>query len=53
MNHCIAYLMVAGLALAASPRPVATVSPVGHPAGPVDILIEGSPQPRYAQRGPN
>jgi hypothetical protein len=51
MNHCIAYLTVAGLALAASPRPVATVSPVGYPGGPVDILIEGTPQPRYAHDG--
>src|SRR5580765_3026697 len=51
MNHCFSYLIVAGLALAASPRPVATASPVGYPGGSVDILIEGAPQPRYAHDG--
>jgi hypothetical protein len=51
MNHCTAYLMVAGLALAAGQGLVATASPVGHPGGPVDILIEGAPQPRYAHDG--
>jgi len=42
MNHYIAYLMAAGLALAASHGPVMSASPLRHPNGTVDILIDGA-----------
>jgi hypothetical protein len=46
-----AYLFAAGLALAAGPRAVMSASPV-HPAGAdVELLVDGTPQPRYAHNG--
>ncbi|MGB7218002.1 MAG: hypothetical protein WBD07_04250 [Vicinamibacterales bacterium] len=51
MNDRIAYLMAAGLALAATPRTVMSASPVRQPVGGVEILVGGAPQPRYAHDG--
>ena len=51
MNHRFAYLMAAGLALAAGSRAVMSASPVRHPVGDVDILVDGAPQPRYGHDG--
>ena len=51
MNHRFAYLIVAGLALAAGPRAVMSAAPVRHPVGDVDILVDGAPQRRYAHGG--
>jgi hypothetical protein len=51
MNHRIAYLIVAALALAAGPGAVMSASPVRHPSGDVDILVDGAPQRRYAHDG--
>jgi hypothetical protein len=50
MNH-FAYLATATLMLAASPWAVRSNSPVHHPAGNVDILVDGAPQPRYPHDG--
>lgn len=50
MNHRVAYLMAAGLALAAGPR-LMSASPVRPAVGDVDILVDGAPQPRYAHDG--
>ena len=49
MNHRFAYLMTAGLALAAGPS--MSASPVRAAAGDVDILVDGAPQPRFAHEG--
>jgi hypothetical protein len=51
MNHRFAYLMAAGLALAAGPRAVMSASPVRHSVADVDILVDGVPEPRYAHDG--
>jgi len=51
MNHRFAYLMAAGLALAAGPRAVTSASPVRHSVADVDILVDGAPEPRYAHDG--
>ena len=51
MNHSFAYLMAAGLALAAGPRAAMSASPVRHSVEEVDILVDGAPQPRYAHDG--
>ena len=51
MNHSFAYLMAAGLALAAGPRAAMSASPVRHSVADVDILVDGAPQPRYAHDG--
>src|SRR4249920_415499 len=51
MNQRFAYLMAAGLALAAGPHTAMSASPLRHPVGEVDILIDGAPQPRYAHNG--
>src|SRR5436309_6182995 len=51
MNHSFAYLMAAGLALAAGPRAAMSASPVRHSVGDVDILVDGAPQPRYPHGG--
>jgi hypothetical protein len=51
MNHRFAHVIVAGLALAAGPRAVMSASPLRQPAGDVDILVGGAPQPRYAHEG--
>src|SRR5436190_17721020 len=51
MNHRFAYLMAAGLALAAGPRAAMSASPVRHSVEEVDILVDGAPQPRYAHDG--
>ena len=51
MNDRFAYLMAAGLALAAGPHTVMSGSPLRTPVGEVDILVDGAPQPRYAHDG--
>ena len=51
MNHRFAYLIVAGLGLAAGPHAVMSASPVPHPVGDVNILVDGAPQRRYAHDG--
>ncbi len=51
MNHRFAYLLAAGIALAAGPHTVMSAAPVRHSAGDVDILVDGAPQPRYAHDG--
>src|SRR5687767_7898836 len=50
MNHRLAYLIVAGFALAAGPH-AAIAASSAHPAGDVDIIVDGAPQPRYAHDG--
>jgi len=50
MNRYFAYLMVAGLALAAGPH-LMSASPVRPAVGDVDILVDDAPQPRYAHDG--
>ena len=53
MNQRFAYLMAAGLALAAGPHAVISASSQGHSVavGDVDILVDGARQPRYAHEG--
>ena len=51
MNCRFAYLIAAGLALAASPNTVLSASPVRQPVGEVDILVDDAPRPRYAHDG--
>ena len=53
MNQRFAYLMAAGLALAAGPHAVISASPQGHSVavGDVDIIVDGARQPRYAHEG--
>jgi hypothetical protein len=51
MNNRFAYLMAAGLALAAGPRAVMSASPIRQSVADVDILVDGAPQPRYAHDG--
>lgn len=51
MRNRFACLIAAGLALAAGPRAEVSASPVRHPVGEVDILVDGAPQPRYAHDG--
>jgi len=51
MNHRFACLMVAVLALAAGAGGVMSASPVRHPSGDVEILVDGAPQRRYAHDG--
>ena len=50
MNHRFAYLMAAGLALAAGAHAVLSASTERQSAG-VDIIVDGAPQPRYAHDG--
>ena len=53
MHHRFAYLMAAGLALAAGPNLVISASPQGQSVavGDVDIIVDGARQPRYAHEG--
>jgi hypothetical protein len=51
MKHRFAYLMAACLALTAGPHAVMSASPVRHPVGDVDILVDGTPQPHYPHDG--
>ena len=51
MNHRFAYLMAAGLALAAGPRVVMFASPAFHSVADVDVLVDGAPERRYAHDG--
>src|ERR1700704_4612418 len=53
MNQRFAYLMAAGLALAAGPHAVISASPQGQSVavGDVDVLVDGASQPRYAHEG--
>jgi hypothetical protein len=51
MNNRFACLIAAGLALVATTHTVMSASPVHHSAGDVDILVNDTPQPRYAHNG--
>ena len=56
MNQRFAYLMAAGLALAAGPHTVISASPQGRSvavedADTIDIIVGGARQPRYAHKG--
>jgi hypothetical protein len=51
MNHRVACLMAAGLALAAGPRTVMSAAPVRHPAGSIEILVDGAPRRAYSHQG--
>ena len=51
MNHRFAYLLAAGIALAAGSHTVMSASPVRHSVADVDIVVDGAPQPRYAHDG--
>jgi len=53
MHQRFAYLMAAGLALAAGPHLVISASPEGQSAavGDVDVIVDGARQPRYAHEG--
>ena len=51
MNHRFAYLMAAGLALAAGPRAEMSASPALHSVADVDVLVDGAPERRYAHDG--
>jgi len=51
MNRRFAYLITASLTLAAGPRAAMSASPESHPSPGVDILVKGTPQPRYAHNG--
>ncbi len=47
----IAYLFAAGLALAAGPRAVMSASSARPPSADVELLVDGTPQARYAHDG--
>jgi hypothetical protein len=51
MTRRFAYLIAATLALATAPPAVMCASPVSRPVGPVDILVDGQAQPRFAHAG--
>jgi hypothetical protein len=51
MNNRVAGLIAAGLSLAAAPRTVMSASPARPSVGEVDILVDGTPQPRFAHEG--
>jgi hypothetical protein len=51
MNHTFASLVIAGLALSAGPISVTSAQPVRHPLADVEILVNGTPQKRYAHQG--
>ena len=47
----IAYLLAAGLALAAAPRADMSASSIRPASADVELLVDGAPQPRYAHDG--
>jgi hypothetical protein len=51
MNHRFGYLLAAALACTAGPQGALSASPVRHPAGEVEILVDGEPLRRYAHDG--
>jgi len=51
MNHRIACVLVAGLALAAASSAVTSAATVRYQAGDIDILVNGTQQRRYAHDG--
>ncbi|MGH9253111.1 MAG: hypothetical protein ACRD3C_00920 [Vicinamibacterales bacterium] len=51
MHHRFAYLIIASLALTAGPRAATSAASPRHPVGDVDILVNGTPQRRYAHDG--
>jgi hypothetical protein len=56
MNQRFAYVMAAGLALAAGPHAAISASPQGHSVAAgnvdiIDIIVGGARQPRYAHEG--
>lgn len=51
MNHTFASLVVAGLALSAGPYAVTSAQSARHQTGEVEVLVNGTPQRRYAHEG--
>ena len=51
MSRYAACLMLACFAIAAAPQPMVSASSVRHPAGDVEILVNGAPQTRYLHQG--
>jgi hypothetical protein len=51
MNRRFAFLMLAAVALTASPHAAMSAAPVRRPPGDVDILVNGAPQQRFAHDG--
>jgi hypothetical protein len=51
MRHRFVCLIAATLAFAAAPPAVTSASPVRRPVEVVDILVDGTPQPRFAHGG--
>ena len=51
MKHRFAYLIFAGLTLAAGFQAVMSAAPVRQPVGYIDILVDGVAQRRYAHDG--
>ena len=51
MKHHFAYVIFAGLTLAAGFQAATSAAPVRHPAGYIDILVDGVAQRRYAHEG--
>ena len=51
MNQTIAYVIIAGLAVAAAPHAVVSASSGPRPTTDVEILVNGDPQRRYAHDG--
>lgn len=51
MSQLVRCLIVVCVAIAASPQPFLSASPVPHPVENVDIMVDGVPQRRYAHNG--
>ncbi len=51
MKHSFAYLMLAGLTIAAGSNVVMSAAQVRHPVGYIEILVDGVAQRRYAHEG--
>ena len=51
MSHTFASLVIAGLALSTGPYAVTSAQPVRHQVAEVEILVNGTPQKRYAHDG--
>ena len=51
MNHTFASLVIAGLTLSAGSHAVTSAQPIRHHAADVEILVNGTPQKRYAHQG--
>ena len=51
MNHALVRLFLAGLALSTAPHGVVSAESVRHDVGDVEVLVNGTPQRRYAHDG--